>query len=208
MKRPFLLPLLLALSGGLSARYPLWLFGLRLAAQLSSAMLLVFGGFLLLLQPGWPVLVYAVLMLAFGAINIAALYRLKTARDEPRRLCLWAHICSALLPLTYALGILLNIHVSSPFKGRSVLGGFAPLSGSALPARTSCGKCARRMQLPCGAMVARMKKPGGQVPRRVCFPDLAAAYSVASADVSAPSSEDLRRPRDRVFITPSAGSDA
>lgn len=108
MKRPFLVPLLLALSGGLSAHYPPWLFGLRLAAQLSSAMLLVFGGFLLLLQPGWPVLVYAVLMLAFGAINIAALYRLKTARDEPRRLCLWAHICSALLPLAYALGILLN----------------------------------------------------------------------------------------------------
>ena len=45
-------------------------------------MLLVFGGFLLLLQPGWPVLVYAVLMLAFGAINIAALYRLKTARTS------------------------------------------------------------------------------------------------------------------------------
>jgi hypothetical protein len=89
---------------GLAPQYPPGLFGLRFAAQLASAMLLVFGLFLLLLQPSWPVLIYAVLLLVFGASNIAVLKHIKTAPAEPRYERLLAHTCSALLPLAYLVG--------------------------------------------------------------------------------------------------------
>jgi len=88
----------------LSPHYPPWLFGLRFAAQLASAILLVFGLFLILLNPGWPVLVYALLMLLFGVFNLATFKQLKTSVTEPRHLRWIAHACSLLLPLAYVAG--------------------------------------------------------------------------------------------------------
>ena len=101
-------PLLLLSSLGLSARYPPYLFALRLAAQLSSAMLLAFGLFLLALKPGWPVILLALLLLVFGLINLAALYRIKTA-PTPAAAKLWrilAQLCNVLLPAAYCIGVL------------------------------------------------------------------------------------------------------
>ena len=100
--------LLLLDSLGFSARYPLYLFALRLAAQVSSALLLIFGFFLAALNPGWPIIVFAVLLLAFGMTNLAALYRIKTAQapSSAKSLRYWAEICNVLLPLAYCIAAL------------------------------------------------------------------------------------------------------
>ena len=130
MKTPPLAPLLVGLLG-LSARYPPWLFGLRLAAQLSSAMLFVFGSFLILLHVSGPVLLYALLMLAFGVLNLTALYRIKTAPTQSTRLSYAAHICSALLPLTYIIGVLIS-DTANGFVWHSVLAVTTPAALNSL----------------------------------------------------------------------------
>lgn len=85
-------------------KYPPALFGLRLAAQLSSALLLVFGGFLLVLLPAWLILLYGLLLILFGIANLAALYRINKLPSNIQPWLNLAHICNLLLPAAYVLG--------------------------------------------------------------------------------------------------------
>lgn len=91
---------------GFNAHYPPSLFALRLGAQLSCALLLVFALFLLVAGVGWPVPLYALLVLAMALLNLSALFLIKKRADTSHtRLRLCAHISSALLPIAYVLGM-------------------------------------------------------------------------------------------------------
>ena len=89
-------------------RYPLWLYALNVAAYISNIVLLLFAVFLI--STAWPTLpvsAYALLMLLFCWANLRALQqnkRLSRQNNKTFNYRIIAHICSALLPLTYLLG--------------------------------------------------------------------------------------------------------